>query len=81
MTAEQAIITGRIEPNTREEKDVLIKHLRGKVNHLEKMLRRLGEVVAFCNKCGCTEENACPDSKFKTLGCHWVEYGLCSECG
>lgn len=30
--------------------------------------------LAVCRKCGCTDNNACPD------GCFWVEEDLCSAC-
>ena len=30
---------------------------------------------ARCRSCGCTETFACPSR------CHWIERGLCSECG
>ncbi len=33
-----------------------------------------------CRECGCTEHNACEDSRSPTGTCWWVEGDLCSAC-
>jgi hypothetical protein len=42
---------------------------------LERLLLQLSPVhVGVCRVCGCTDEWGC------SVGCHWVEANLCSEC-